>query len=90
MEWKDAIICLPPTDRPSLILLEDGSQHVGYPEDFDPYNSPAEWKWIVGGWENCYYCGGESRIVFRAPQFHERRGTHWMSLPLSPEKINIS
>jgi hypothetical protein len=75
-----------PTDRPSLIMLKDQSMHVGYPHGFriwdgerwDPDNK--DWQWIVGGWECCHYCGGESAISMNG-EGHTKKAIFWMELP---------
>jgi hypothetical protein len=36
-----------------VLVFVDGRIHAAYFMDD---------KWIVGGWESCHYCGGESRI----------------------------
>lgn len=88
MEWKDANNFFPPINKPSLILLKDGTQHVGYPERFQPYKQAEEYRWIVGGWENCHFCGGQSIIVFRKlniMNIKELTGCHYLKNPRKNE-----
>jgi len=42
----------------------------------------------VGGWERCYYCGGESRVTFAKDTKFDtiKLITHWMPLPELPKE----
>lgn len=80
----------PPSDSPILILLVDGTMHVGYPNEFEYFGGVIETKWVTGGWESCCYCGGESRIIFEQASYTDMLGTHWMPLPEPPDIMYCS
>lgn len=41
----------------------------------------------VGGWENCYYCGGSSPVTFSQPRYQEKKIIYWMTLPEKPKEV---
>ena len=78
-KWIPVKDQMPPKDRPSLILIEDGTIHVGYPSLMECYGDKSYTRWIVGGWESCCYCGGESTIGFDGRT--SKIPIAWMDLP---------
>lgn len=44
---------------------------------------------VTGGWESCYYCGGQSIGLIPSQgecENHKERISHWMPLPPEPIK----
>lgn len=84
MNWISVKESLPkPTDKSVHCLLENGTQHIAY------YCSDID-EWIVGGWEDCYYCGGRSKVRFArkgdySDSWRVEFATHWMPLPEPPK-----
>lgn len=79
-EWID-IIDRPPADKQPFIGYDGNLMFVAY------YDSDCE-AYVVGGWESCCYCGGQSRVVLTKPSYHQKQPTHWMPLPKPPEERN--
>lgn len=83
MNWISVKDKLPnPEIQSVLCIIEDGIQHTAH------YCNDIE-EWIVGGWENCYYCGGRSKVrFFRKGDATDKNrfefATHWMPLPEPP------
>lgn len=84
-EWIRVKDRLPPIDKPSLFFIEGGVIHVGNPVKCE-INQHSEYKWDVGGWESCNYCGGISKIAIENPGYCEKLATHWMPLPEAPNE----
>ncbi len=66
-----------------LCMTSQGIHSAWFPDGFEENG-------IVGGWETCYYCGGQSRVSF----FHKQdttieKITHWMPLPDAPNDKTI-
>lgn len=83
-EWISVKDKMPPEDGYYLFYLEDGKQCIGnYVDDCD--------SWKSGGWQECYYFGGQNPIHFPQSKSQQRSSilvTHWMPLPKPPEHIN--
>lgn len=84
-EWISVKDKLPePKEKSVHCILENGVQHiVHYCDDID--------EWIAGGWENCTYCGGRSKVRFirrkeRSDTFNIEFATHWMPMPAPPKE----
>ena len=41
---------------------------------------------VVGGWESCNYCGGQSLVSFTEEDYTKDLITHWMPLPDAPKE----
>ncbi len=82
-DWISVKDRLPPVDKPSLIMVDDNSVHVGYPDLLKCYDGKEYQRWIVGGWESCCYCGGQSIIGFEDRNC--KIPIAWMPLPKPPE-----
>ncbi len=81
MEWisiKNRTPTLQELKNPILVYCSEGIHVARFPLEEDRYG-------IVGGWESCNYCGGESRVVFSNPRYAESVITHWMPLPVEPK-----
>jgi len=44
-------------------------------------------RYMVGGWQDCYYCGGKSRVNLEGNKssWENKAVTHWMPLPELPK-----
>lgn len=83
MEWIDIRDQLPTINEYILFYLSDGKQAVAK----KPLNHDKHWNYyIVGGWEHCCYCSGESRISLKEVDYDIKNATHWMPLPKPPEE----
>jgi len=80
MHWISIKDQKPPTENPLHFYCEDGSQEIGW------YNEDCD-HWDVGGWVNCFYCGGKSPLLLIKHAWCKENKiiTHWMRLPAPPE-----
>jgi hypothetical protein len=66
-----------------LVYTDEGISSAWFPNGFKELG-------IVGGWESCHYCGGQSEVHFiEREEMHPRSSkqiTHWMPLPSSPRE----
>lgn len=69
--------------------LPKGSKFLGYcPSQGIHCFELFEEYCVTGSWEECHYCGGQSRGVLpgqNEPQYHQEKITHWMPLPEPPK-----
>ncbi len=82
--WIKVSDKLPPIDRPVLFIIEDGSQHVGYPRVTLHGIGNSSFQYEVGGWTNCCYCGGISKIYCIDGFRDDKKAVWWMELSKGP------
>lgn len=43
-------------------------------------------RYVVGGWQDCYYCGGQSDVSFFKEKYSSRLITYWIPVPELPKE----
>ena len=72
-KWISVKDRLPKSGSTVLVYCGDGGIHSARFCSDNDYG-------IVGGWECCGYCGGESRVTTEDFKYHELQFTHWALL----------
>jgi len=78
MEWISVEDRLP--DNHVNVLASDGVII------FAAYWADDSNAFKVGGWEDCFFCGGSSMVSFVQKYHTIKKITHWMALPELPNK----
>lgn len=77
MKWISVEDRLPDSDN---FLGTDGK--VVFAAYYCDLDKPGRYR--VGGWENCYDCGGISCVSLNESSANIKKITHWMPLPELP------